>query len=290
MEQRQLGPTGPAVGAIGLGTGPLCIPAGRPSLEDAVRVLTHAATLGVTLWDTADAYCKDEADMGYGDYLCREALSRLPAEMRERVIVATKGGTVRPGGRWERDASPEYLKSAIDASLRVLQTDRIDLWQLHAPDSRTPFIDSIGAVAEAQQQGKIHLVGLSNVSMAQIEEAVAVLPIATVQNHFSFGSREPEQNGVLQKCRELGLAFLPYSPLGGMDDAKKLGETGVLAEIASELDATPQQVVLSWLLRKYDRMIPIPGISRIESLENSAKAVGVPLNREQIERMDTAVD
>jgi aryl-alcohol dehydrogenase-like predicted oxidoreductase len=288
MQQRQLGPQGPSVGAIGFGTGPLTIPSHRPSLEDAVRVLSRAATLGVTLWDTADAYCKDETDMGYGDYLCQKAFAALPAELRERTIVATKGGTVRPDNGWERNARPEYLKSAIDASLHALQTDCIDLWQLHAPDGKTPFADSIGAIAEAKQQGKIRLVGLSNVSAAQIEEAVAIVPLATIQNSYSFHYRGPEQDGVLDKCRELGLALLPYSPLGGMNDAKNLGVTGVLADVAEELNASPHQTVITWLLHKYDRMIPIPGMSRIESLEDSAKASGISLSEEQREKLDAA--
>ncbi|HEX8550707.1 MAG TPA: aldo/keto reductase [Abditibacteriaceae bacterium] len=290
MQQRQLGPNGPTVGAIGIGTGPLCIPDNRPSVQDAVQVLTHAATLGMTLWDTADAYCKDEADMGYGDYLCQKAFAALPGELRERVIVATKGGTVRPDNRWDRDSSPEYLKSAIDASLLALQTDCIDLWQLHSPDGKTPFADSIGAIAEAKQQGKIRLVGLSNVTAAQIEEAAAIVPLASIQNHFSFHSRNPEEDGVLDRCRELGLAFLPYSPLGGMNDAKDLGRTGVLAEVAKELNATPQQTVLAWLLHKYDKMIPIPGMSRTGSLEDSAKASEIMLTDEQFEQLNAAND
>jgi aryl-alcohol dehydrogenase-like predicted oxidoreductase len=288
MQQRQLGPDGPAVGTIGLGTGPLTIPDNRPSLEDAIRVLTHAATLGITLWDTADVYCKNEADMGYGDYLCQKAFTALPAELRQRVVVATKGGTVRPDNRWERDSSPDYLKSAIDASLRVLQTDCIDLWQLHAPDGKTPFADSIGAIAEAKQQGKICMVGLSNVSARQIEEAAAIVPLASVQNSYSFHYRGPEQDGVLDKCRELGVAFLPYSPFGGMDDAKSLGQTGVLASVAQELNTSPQQTVLAWLLHKYDRMIPIPGMSRIESLEKNVKAADIVLTGDHIEKLNAA--
>jgi aryl-alcohol dehydrogenase-like predicted oxidoreductase len=286
MHQRQLGPHGPTVGAIGFGTGPLTIPSDRPSLEDAIHVLSRAATLGVTLWDTADAYCHDEADMGYGDYLCQKAFAALPAELRERTIVATKGGTIRPDNRWERDTSPEYLKSAIDASLRALQTDCINLWQLHAPDGKTPFADSIGAIAEAKQQGKILMVGLSNVSAAQIQEAAAIVPLTSIQNSYSFHSRGPEQDGVLDKCRELGLAFLPYSPLGGMDDAKDLGRTGTLAAIAEELNASPHQTVLAWLLHKYDKMIPIPGMSRIKSLEDSAKASDITLTNEQIDKLN----
>jgi aryl-alcohol dehydrogenase-like predicted oxidoreductase len=289
MKQRQLGPDGPHVGAIGIGTGPLCIPQNRPSVEDAISVLSRAATLGITLWDTADAYCKDEADMGYGDFLCQKAFASLPAELRERVVIATKGGTVRPNNRWERNTRPDYLASAIDASLRALQTDSIDLWQLHAPDGKTPFADSIGAIAEAKQQGKIRLVGLSNVTAAQIEEAAAIVPLASVQNHYSFHSRNPEEDGVLDKCRELGLAFLPYSPFGGMDEAKQLGQTGVLAEVAKQLNSSPQQTVLAWLLRKYDGIIPIPGMSRIESMEDNIKAQDIVVTDAQFEQLNAAI-
>lgn len=289
MQQRQLGPFGPQVGAIGLGTGPLSIPDNRPSVEDVVHLLKRAAESGVILWDTADAYCQDESEVGYGERLCQKALSALPGDLRERIVIATKGGSVRPGGNWEQDGRPEHLKSAIDASLQALQTDCIDLWQLHAPDSKIPFADSIGAIAEAKQQGKIHLIGLSNVSVAQIEEAMAVLPFASVQNQYAFNHREPEQDGVLDKCRELGLTFLPYSPLGGMGSAKDLGEMRVLSEIAGELNASPQQAVLAWLLHKYDNMIPIPGVSRIESLENSAKAAEIVLTSDQFERLDATV-
>jgi aryl-alcohol dehydrogenase-like predicted oxidoreductase len=171
-----------------------------------------------------------------------------------------------------------------------LHTDCIDLWQLHAPDGKTPFADSIGAIAEAKQQGKIRLVGLSNVSAAQIEEAVTIVPLASIQNHYSFHSRGPEQDGVLDKCRELGLALLPYSPLGGMDDAKQLGQSGVLAEVAETLNASPQQTVLAWLLHKYDGMIPIPGMSRIQSMQDNVKACDITLTSEQFEQLNVAIE
>lgn len=163
------------------------------------------------------------------------------------------------------------------------------MWQLHAPDGKTPFADSIGAIAEAKQQGKIRLVGLSNVSAAQIEEAAAIVPLASIQNSYSFHHRGPEQDGVLDKCRELGLALLPYSPLGGMDDAKKLGQTRDLATIAEELNASPQQTVLAWLLHKYDRMIPIPGMSRSGSFEPNVKSADFALTDEQFEKLNAAV-
>jgi aryl-alcohol dehydrogenase-like predicted oxidoreductase len=288
MQQRQLGPSGPSVGAIGLGTGPISIPDDRPSVQDVTRLLARAAELGVMLWDTADAYCKDDSEIGYGETLCQQALAALPNDLRERIVIATKGGSVRPGGAWEQDGRPEHLRPAIDASLKTLKTDCIDLWQLHTPDDKVPFAVSIGAIAEAKQQGKIKLVGLSNVSTAQIDEAMQIVPLASVQNRYAFDHRETEQNGVLAKCRELGLAFLPYSPLGGSGDAKTVGESGPLAAIAQEVGASPQQVVLAWMLHKYDRMIPIPGVSRMETLESSAGAADVALTKEQKARSDAA--
>ncbi|MDQ3812945.1 MAG: aldo/keto reductase [Armatimonadota bacterium] len=289
MQQRQLGPGGPLVGAIGLGTGPVSIPADRPSVQEVTRLLARAAELGVTLWDTADAYCQDESEAGYGERLCQQGLAALPADLRERIVIATKGGSIRPGGAWKQDGSPRHLQAAIDASLRALQTDAIDLWQLHAPDDKVPFADSMGAIAKARQQGKIKLVGLSNVSVAQVEEAMRIVPLASIQNRYAFDYREPEEDGVLEICRELGLAFLPYSPLGGQGDAKRLGESGPLATIAEEVGATPQQVVLAWMLHKYAKMIPIPGVSRIETLESSARAAGVTLSTEHVARLDGAL-
>ena len=199
MNQRTIGPQGLSVEAIGLGTGPIAIPDNRPSSEEVVRLLARAAETGVTLWDTVDAYYKDDSEVGYGERVCRQALDSLPTKLRERIVIATKGGTIRPGGAWLQDGTPQYLRAAIDASLQALKTDCIDLWQLHAPDEKVPFADSIGAVAEAKTQGKIKFVDLSNVSSAQIDEALAIVPIASVQNRFAINNREVEENGVFEK-------------------------------------------------------------------------------------------
>lgn len=282
MQQRTLGPDGPRVGAIGFGTGPIAAFENRPSPAESVRVLARAAELRVTLWDTADAYCYDESEIGYGERLVAQALAALPADLRDNVIVATKGGTIRPGGRWEQDGRPEHLRAAIDGSLQALQTDCIQLYQLHAPDSKVPFADTMGAIAEAYRQGKIRYVGLSNVSPAQIDAALTIVPIVSVQNSYSLGQRAPEQDGTLEKCRDLGLAFLPYSPLGGVSGAREIGHRSTLAGIADELGASSQAVALAWLLSKYERMIPIPGISRIATLEDSARAAEIQLAAEQI--------
>jgi aryl-alcohol dehydrogenase-like predicted oxidoreductase len=286
MKIRQLGPDGLQVGAIGLGGMPMSVKKDRPSQQDAIRVLTRAAELGMTLWDTADAYCLDNSEAGHNERLFAAAFRQLPADLRTRVVLATKGGHVRPGGSWDTDGRPVHLRQALDASLQALNVDSIPLYQFHRPDPKVPFADSVGVLREAMDAGKIQFAGLSNVSVAQIEEAMSIVPITSVQNQFSPTHRAPEQDGVLEKCRELGLAFLPWSPLGGMSGAKGIGETGALAEIARELGISPQRVVLAWHLSKYERSIPIPGASRLESVEDSAHGGDIELSAEQIARLD----
>jgi len=288
MQQRQIGTDGPTVGAIGLGTNPMASFTNRPSYEEAVRLLIHSAELGVTLWDAADAYCLDDTDIGYSEWLCRDARNALPTDLRDQVVIATKGGTVRPDGGWEQDCSPQHLHAAIDASLKALQTDCIGLYQMHRPDAKVPFADSVGALAEARQQGKIRHIGLSNVDGAQIEEAVSIVPIASVQNSYSLSNRTPERDGSLAKCMELGIAFLPFSPVGGVKGAKSIGASGPVSEIAGELNISPHRVALAWLLHKYERMIPIPGITRVESIEDDAKAAEVVLTQEHMARLENA--
>ena len=288
MQQRQLGPDGPMVGAIGLGGMPMSVRRERPGEADSLRVLRRAAELGMTLWDTADAYAIDDTETGHNERLLGKAYARLPADLKQRVVIATKGGHVRPEGRWAHDGRPQHIREAVDASLLALGVDRIDLYQFHRPDPDVPFADSVGAFAEARQQGKVRYVGLSNVSPAQIDEAKAIVPILSVQNQYSPTHRQPERDGSLEKCRDLGLAFLPWSPLGGMRGAKGIGQEGALAEVARELGVSPQRVVLAWHLSKYERVIPIPGASHVESVEDSARAAEVTLSPEQATRLDAA--
>jgi aryl-alcohol dehydrogenase-like predicted oxidoreductase len=159
---------------------------------------------------------------------------------------------------------------------------------MHRPDEKVPFADSIGALALAHQQGKIRFVGLSNVNAAQIEEAVSIVPIVSVQNSYGPANRVAETDGTLDKCRELGLAFLPFSSFGGVAGAKGLGQSGPLADLSTELGISPQRLVLAWLLQKYDRMIPIPGATRNESIEDNAKADEIMLSPDQIAQLEGA--
>ena len=288
MQQRQLGPEGPTVGAIGLGGMPMSMRQDRPTEADAIKVLHRATEVGMTLWDTADAYALDDTETGHNERLFGKAYAQLPADLKAKVVIATKGGHVRPEGRWVHDGRPEHIRLAVDASLKALGVAGIDLYQFHRPDPDVPFADSVGAFAEARRQGKVKYVGLSNVSPAQIEEARTIVPILSVQNQYSPTHRQPERDGSLDKCRELGLAFLPWSPLGGIGGAKGIGKEGALAEIARDLSVSPQRVVLAWLLGKYDRMIPIPGASRVESVEDSARGDEVTLTPAQAARLDAA--
>jgi aryl-alcohol dehydrogenase-like predicted oxidoreductase len=287
MKQRQLGPNGPLVGAIGLGGMPMSISKTRPAEADSVKLIVRAATeLGVTLWDTADAYALDDTEVGHNERLFAKAKAELPSDIREKVILATKAGHIRPGGSWITDGRPEYLRSALEASLKALNADVIDLWQFHRPDPKVPYADSVGVFAEAFHAGKVRYVGISNASPEQIDIATSLVPVVSVQNQYSPTHRQPEKDGALARCKDLGLAFLPWSPLGGMGGAKGIGAEGtVLSQIVAELGVSPQQVVLAWHLAQYDRSLPIPGASRYESIADSAKAADLTLSAEQLDRL-----
>jgi aryl-alcohol dehydrogenase-like predicted oxidoreductase len=216
------------VSEIGLGGMYLSIQ-GRPDEAQAVRTIQAALEAGVTLVDTADVYCLDDRDIGHNERLIAKAI----AGRGERVVVATKGGLRRPGGAWTTDARPDRLVAACEASLKALGLTAIDLYQLHAPDDRVPFADSVGALARLREAGKIKLVGLSNVTADELAEAQRIVPIASVQNRWNPGHRGPERDGVLGACTAAGIAFLPYSPFGGAGGAASLGERKKLAAEAA---------------------------------------------------------
>jgi aryl-alcohol dehydrogenase-like predicted oxidoreductase len=281
MQTRRIGNV--EVSAIGLGAMPMSV-AGRPDRERSIATIRAAVEAGVTLIDTADAYSLDEADFGHNEELIAEALRGLGTE----VVVATKGGHTRtPGGGWDTDGRPEYLKKACEASLRRLGVEAIDLYQFHRPDPRVPTAESVGALAELLDEGKIKLAGVSNFDPRQIKEAHDVLGgrLAAVQNQFSpaFRSSEPE----LELCDQLGIAFLPWSPLGGMSAAASLGDRfGAFAEVAAAHGVSPQRVCLAWMLAKAPTVIPIPGSSRPESILDSAAAAHLELTAEELARLD----
>ena len=287
LPTRQLGTT--TVSAIGLGAMPLSIE-GRPDTDRAVRTLHAALDAGVTLIDTADAYCRDPGETGHNERHIASALASLSGDASS-VLVATKGGHLRPGdGSWTIDSSPEHLRSACEASLKALGVEAIGLYQLHRPDDSVPYAESIGALKELRDAGKVLQVGISNANLEQIDIAREVLGadgLASVQNQFSPAYRSSEVE--LQRCHELGIAFLPWSPLGGISKAADLGSHHApFAEIASERGVSPQVVALAWELAKSPVVIPIPGSSRPESILDSISSLQFELSEQELARLEQA--
>jgi aryl-alcohol dehydrogenase-like predicted oxidoreductase len=285
MQQRTIGTR--RVSELGYGGMYLSIQ-GRPSEAQALEALQAAIDGGVTFIDTADSYCLDDSERGHNERLIAKALAAA-GKSRDEILVATKGGHTRPGGsRWGQDGRPEYLKWACDASLKALGVDVIDLYQFHRPDPKVPFEESVGAVADLKKAGKVRMVGLSNVSVAQIDAAQRLVEIVSVQNQFSHWERGDEHNGVLQACTERGIAYLPYSPFGGGGRAKRLGEIEALADAATSHGATPYQIVLAWLLAKSPVIIPIPCSTRAAGVRENVGAAQVTLSAEEIRAIDAA--
>jgi aryl-alcohol dehydrogenase-like predicted oxidoreductase len=261
--------------------------AGRLDEADAVRVIHSALDAGMTWIDTADVYCLDDGDIGYGERLVARAL-RERVGGRDEAMVATKGGLRRPGGRWESDARPQRLKAACEASLKALGANSIFLYQLHAPDAKVPWVDSVGALADLQREGKIRHVGLSNVGVAEIEQARAIVPIASVQNRCSALDRRPFVNGVVDVCQREKIAFIAHSPVGGHRQQGRIGDHPTLRAVASRNGASPYQVALAWLLASSPVMFVIPGASRAESAESSARAADLVLGDRDREDLNKA--
>ena len=281
LPTRRLG--GLQVSAIGLGEMPMSL-AGRPDEARSIRTIHAALDAGVTLIDTADAYCRDESDFGHGERLVAKALAGWSGD-RDRVLVATKGGHTRPGGEWGLDGRPEYLRQACEVSLRALGVDTIGLYQFHRPDPEVPFAESVGALAELKAAGKVRLVGLSNVSVDQINQARELVDVASVQNEFSPRFRRSE--GELAFCAAEGIAFLPWSPLGGIGRGRDLGgRHRAFAEVAEAHGVSPQRVALAWELAKAPVVVPIPGASRPETITDSLGAATLRLSDDDLARLD----
>jgi aryl-alcohol dehydrogenase-like predicted oxidoreductase len=279
MKQRRIGNV--QVSAIGLGGMPMSIE-GRPERERSVRTIHAALDAGITLIDTADSYHLYADEVGHNEALIAEALRSHGGGAE--VLVATKGGHLRPGdGSWTINGSPEYLKAACDASLKRLGVDAIGLYQHHRPDPRVPYADSIGAIRDLLDAGKIRMAGVSNANPDQIRQANEILGgrLVSVQNQFSpaFRGSEPE----LELCTELGIAFLPWSPLGGISSAGDLGgRFGAFAKIGSERGVSPQRVCLAWMLARSPVVVPIPGSSRPETIVDSAAAPELELTPDEL--------
>ncbi|NEK96200.1 aldo/keto reductase [Modestobacter muralis] len=291
MQQRTIGNATVgtvSLGAVGLGGMPLSTKSDRPSPADAEAVVHAALDAGVTLIDTADAYAADESEFGHNEELIARALASY-GSATDDVLVATKGGHTRRGSDWEIDGSPAYLRRACEDSLRRLGVEQIGLYQYHRPDPTVPWEDTMGALRELVDAGLVRMAGISNADIGQIDSARAIVgeALVSVQNQFSPGWRSSA--GELAHCAAVGLAFLPWSPFGGITAAKSLGSTAAeFGAVADELGVSVHQVTIAWHLAQADVVLPIPGASRPQSIQDSAGGADLELSAEQLARLNAA--
>jgi aryl-alcohol dehydrogenase-like predicted oxidoreductase len=278
------------ISVIGLGGMAMCVPDIKPH-ERTVATIKAALEAGVNFIDTADAYGPNDAGaaaQGQNETEIAQAIDEIGA--RGQFVIATKGGHVRTAdGGWATDSSAQHLRDAIDASLRRLGVDQIDLYQHHRPDPAIPYADAIGTIKELFDAGKMRMAGISNANPEQIQIARGILgdALVSVQNQYSpaFVSSQPE----LVLCDQLGLTFLPWSPLGGISRAGALGERhSAFNDVAAQLGISPQQVALAWQLAQSPVVVPIPGASRPGSIADSAEAADVVLSQEQLAALNAA--
>ena len=238
--------------------------------SEVIAVLRRAVELGVNFIDTADSY---------GPHVSEELIAEALFPYPSGLVIATKGGWNRPGpNQWTHDATPSHLRQAVEGSLKRLKLERIDVYQLHMPDPVVPLDDSVGTLAQLRSEGKIRLVGLSNVTQEHIERARRIVPIVSVQNRYSFADREWDY--VVDYCERSGIAFIPWFPLGA---GRIAGE--VLNQVARAHQASPHQVALAWLLRRSSIMLPIPGTSSVKHLEENVAAASLQLTDEEYEKL-----
>ena len=251
--------------------------------QEAIAVLHRALELGVNLIDTADSYGPEVSES-----LIAEALYPYPKDL----VIATKGGLLRTGpGQWPQDGRPEHLREALEGSLRRLRLDHIDIYQFHRPDPNVPFEDSVGTLAKMREEGKIRYVGLSNITIGQLLRAQKIMPIVTVQNHYNLAMRQSEQMTVseteemIDLCARQGIGFIPWSPLAFGELAHS---GGILDQVAKRHGARPGQIALAWLLKRSSTMLPIPGTSSVNHLEENIAGATIRLSQEEFDAIDLA--
>lgn len=287
MQKRELNSTGLRFKAIGLGAMPLSI-SGRPDEAQAFAVIEAFIAGGGDFIDTANVYCLDDDDIGHNERLIQQALSQLG--IGERVMVATKGGLRRPGGAWVVDGDPNRLRLSCERSLQALKTDCIGLYQLHAVDPKLDFRHSLETLIKLQEEGKIRYIGLSNVSPAQLEQALSLALIASVQNRCNLFDKRDFRNGLIDFCQARRVTYIPYSPVGGGHGHIRLAQEPLLLQLAAQYEATPQRIALAWLLHKGQHILPIPGASKVASIRDSLQATNLTLSPEDIAAMDRLPD
>ena len=280
-DMRPVGNSGLRVQPIGLGGMPLSIQ-GRPDERTARAVIEAFVARGGNFIDTAISYCLDNDDLGHNERLIATTLQALG---RSDVIVATKGGLTRPSGRWDVDCTPQWLRRCCEQSARDLGAP-LALYYLHAVDPNVPFAESLGELVKLRNEGKIAAIGLSNVTARHVDQALAITPIAAVQNRCNVLERRDVDSGLVARCAELGIAYVAYSPVGGHWGHKRLATSPELTRVAAKHGASSHAIAIAWLLALGPHVLPIPGASRVASITNSLTAAGIALDGEDLAALD----
>jgi aryl-alcohol dehydrogenase-like predicted oxidoreductase len=282
---RQLGKTNIEVYPIGFGAMPLSLD-NRPDSKQASSVIETFIQKGGNFIDTANVYCIDETEIGHNEKLIEKILSVL--NHKNDVIVATKGGVRRKGSNWIADGKPEFLRQSCEQSLKDLNTDSIFLYQLHAPDHNIPLTDSVAELLKLKEEGKIQHIGLSNINKEQIQLALSITDIVSVQNRCSIFDKSSFNNGVIEFCKNNDITCIAHSPVGGYFQHKQLSENSLLKKLAEKHHVTSYQIMIAWLLHKSDHILPIPGASKVNSITDSMKAIDIELSKEDLQQLELA--
>jgi len=284
---RQLDNTNIEVFAVGLGAMPLSLD-GRPDEAQAFDVIQAFVDGGGNFIDSANVYCIDDSDVGHNEKLIARALAKL--DDAKNIIVATKGGLRRPSGGWTVDGSPEWLRQSCEKSLQDLDTDSIFLYQLHAPDPNIPLTDSVGELARLKAEGKIHHIGLSNVTVEQIQLALSITDIISVQNRCNLFERTSFENGVVKFCKENNISFIAHSPVGGHFQHAQRAEDILLKILAEKYDVSTYQIMIAWLLHRNSSVVAIPGASKTSSVMDSLQAINVKFSKEEMQLLNANIN
>ena len=277
--KRRIGSTDLVVNAVGFGAWQLSN-VNRPPPDQAREVVRAALEGGADLIDTADCYALDDREFGHNETLVRDALEALGR--KAEVHVATKVGIRRPGGAWVPDGRPERIRACCDASLARLGVEAITLYQLHTPDPEVPIEETLGAMAELQSAGKVRHIGVSNFDAGQLERGLSVARVESVQNRCNPWAREDVDNGLTGRCRELGISYVPYHPVGGEEGHRACASDPELRRLSERYGVSPYRLLIRWLLALGDHVLPIPGATRTASITDSLRATELEVSDEDL--------
>lgn len=279
-----------AIFPIGLGAMPLSIGDNRPSTAKASHIIKTFLEMGGNFIDTADVYGLDDTDRGHNEKLLSQAIKQF--DSNNSIIISTKGGATRPNGGWSfRDGGhPQQLQLACESSLKNLNVSAIDLYYLHGPDPHIPFADSLGALIKLQEKGKIKNIGVANVTLEQLKVACSLTTISAVQNRCNPFCKADLQNGLIAFCKSNNISYVPYCPLGGWAEHTKLSTSPLFDYFTKKYGVTSYQLCLAWLINKYDNIIPIPGMDKIDHVAANFHALNIALEQGDSKMIDEFPD